>query len=330
MTLDHNDPSAHVTLPAWYGIARSSSVGRKRPITVERLGHRLVVWRDGDGRVVVHGARCPHRGADLGLGRVVHGELECPYHGFRFRSDGGCSAVPCEGPDYRPPKQMQTPRYHAAEHAGIIWLWPPNADEPTEDIPWFDAVPTSERGSCSSEMTWNVPFERVMEGMLDLHHTPFAHRGVMGGMGKRLDPFDVELLDDGLTVHAFGCMRRETDPVDGKRGMRFDLRLRFPGLMVGALLGMKLVVAMTPIDAENTFIVYRYVSQTPIVGRLIAWLAVVGEDRLVQVDDQRLQESTLPKAFDRADNCYVPADAAFLVWHKLYRQRRRTHLSLAS
>ena len=209
------------------------------------------------------------------------------------------------------------------ERGGFVWVWHPDAGEPTSSgPPWFDDVREGPRGSASAEMTWQVPLERVMEGMLDMHHAPFAHRRVMPTLGPRLDPFEVtaEGPDD---VVARGCLRKESEPADGEHGMAFRLRVRFPGLMAGELMGMKLVVAMTPIDAVSTYIVYRYVSDVPLFGKLLAWLAVRSEDRFVQVDDQRLQESTRPRAFDRGANCYVPADAAFLAWHRLYRQALR-------
>ena len=78
---------------AWYIIADAACVG-KRPVSVERFGTRLVLFRDERGALVAARARCPHRGADLGLGRVVDGAIECPYHGWRFDGHGACRAIP--------------------------------------------------------------------------------------------------------------------------------------------------------------------------------------------------------------------------------------------
>ena len=56
----------------------------------------LVVFRGEDGKVAVTDAYCPHLGANLGRGgKVVGNCIECPFHGWQFRSDNGkCVKIP--------------------------------------------------------------------------------------------------------------------------------------------------------------------------------------------------------------------------------------------
>ncbi len=61
----------------WYAVIESKTI-RTKPVSLKRLGMDLVAWRDTDGTAVVMPARCPHRGANLALGRVQAGTLECP------------------------------------------------------------------------------------------------------------------------------------------------------------------------------------------------------------------------------------------------------------
>ena len=70
-----------------YAVAHARSVPRNRPLSVRRFGKRLVLFRDREGAIVAGEAACPHRGADLGHGKVERGEIVCPYHGFRFGAD---------------------------------------------------------------------------------------------------------------------------------------------------------------------------------------------------------------------------------------------------
>ncbi|HLT39256.1 MAG TPA: Rieske 2Fe-2S domain-containing protein, partial [Enhygromyxa sp.] len=90
------EPEPVIIPECWYAIAEARAVRGDRPLGLERLGRRLVLWRDAAGEVACLPAACPHRGADLSLGRVRAGEIECRYHGFRFASSGACTAVPCE------------------------------------------------------------------------------------------------------------------------------------------------------------------------------------------------------------------------------------------
>ncbi|MGC8613613.1 MAG: Rieske 2Fe-2S domain-containing protein [Conexivisphaera sp.] len=68
----------------WYIVLNSDELKNGRLLKVRRLGMDIVFWRDGKNGVHAVDARCPHRGADLGLGKVVDGCVQCPYHGFLF------------------------------------------------------------------------------------------------------------------------------------------------------------------------------------------------------------------------------------------------------
>ncbi|ACY14415.1 aromatic ring-hydroxylating oxygenase subunit alpha [Haliangium ochraceum] len=323
-------PLAGFVEDCWYAILESRRL-RRRPQSVTRLGRRLVLWRDRRGRVLATDARCPHRGADLGLGRVREGEIECPYHGFRFDGAGACTRIPCEGGDYSIPAGMAVNSYAVTERYGLIWLWwpaggvcaDPVAAESLPPVPWFDEMPASLSGTTTETMEWQTPFTRAAEGMLDIHHAPFAHRGVMPGVGPVLDPYTVEV--EGDLIRSEGTLRKDTPEArQKKRGFRIGLHLRFPGLLLGTFgKRTRMVAAMTPVSEERTWIVFRYHVRMPVLGPLLAWLAALSELRLVQPDDQRMLEASTPEHLDTRDNRYVPADAGILQWHKLYRARMR-------
>ncbi|WP_437672872.1 Rieske 2Fe-2S domain-containing protein [Sorangium sp. So ce131] len=322
---------------AWYIIANARSVG-KRPVTIERFGTRIVLFRDGRGALVAARARCPHRGADLGLGRVVDGSIECPYHGFRFSADGRCVAMPCEGRAAvagGAGAALALTRFEVREHRGLVWLW--WGDRPGDGaadrrgdgaaelppLPWFDSLPPDERHAHTACMEWNVPFARAMEGMLDLHHLPFAHRPWAFGVGALLDPYDVRV--EGDVLHAEGVLRRDDGrPWDGRQGWKFVMEVRFPGVIRLSFGGTTLGLAgCAPIDAGRTLIVGRYYMPVPVIGRALAWLGLWLEFRLIQPGDQRMLESTEPRDPDLGGGRCVRADAGILAWHKMRRARLR-------
>ncbi len=41
---------------------------------------------------------CPHRGGPLAAGKLVAGELACPWHGFRFDPKSGAATIPTPHP----------------------------------------------------------------------------------------------------------------------------------------------------------------------------------------------------------------------------------------
>ena len=49
----------------WYPILESRQLRGKKPLGVTRLGEKLVLWREANGRIVCMPDRCPHRSAML-------------------------------------------------------------------------------------------------------------------------------------------------------------------------------------------------------------------------------------------------------------------------
>ena len=86
-------------LDAWYFVALSRDVAPASLKRHELLGEPVLVGRTRAGQVYAMRDICPHRAAPLSAGRLVEkpgeGEtIECCYHGWRFRPDGVCAAIP--------------------------------------------------------------------------------------------------------------------------------------------------------------------------------------------------------------------------------------------
>src|SRR3546814_11425224 len=64
---------------------------------------------------------CPHRFAPLSKGKIVSDQLQCPYHGLRFASNGQCVFNP-HG-DGVVPKAAVTRTYPVADNLGLVWGW---------------------------------------------------------------------------------------------------------------------------------------------------------------------------------------------------------------
>ncbi|UJR85346.1 Rieske 2Fe-2S domain-containing protein [Sandaracinus amylolyticus] len=299
-------------IEGWWVIAESREVQRA-PRSVTRMGERIVLWRDDRGVLHAHDARCPHRGVDLGEGRVVRGELECAYHGLRFDASGRCVAMPCEGAEARVPPRMQIARRIVREARGLVWMWRGSVrDAP---LPWPDVMPAHDRRAWTRTMIWDVPLSRVMEAMLDVHHFPFAHRRFSSGVGPRLDPWRVR-EEDGV-VRAEGTMREEK----ARRGWNVALEARLPAIVFLSFtpwLGG--FVACTPIDATHTWIVVRFFVDVPVIGALLARFALWTELTFVQPDDERMQLRTLRERNDLSECTLVRADAAIVAWDRLARK----------
>ena len=106
----------------WYFVANRQSILQAKLLQKTWMGEEIVAWCDGEGRVCVAVAVCPHLGSDLrpaAGGRVRDGCLVCPFHGFEFDVSGQCVATP-----FAPaPKAAKLKVFETREVLGMVFAW---------------------------------------------------------------------------------------------------------------------------------------------------------------------------------------------------------------
>ena len=95
--------------------------GTPKKITV--MGEALLAFRDTRGRVGIIDQHCPHRGANLWLGRNEECGIRCVYHGWKFDVEGRCVDMPTSYPDLNAKDKMRIKAYPAREQGGMIWAY---------------------------------------------------------------------------------------------------------------------------------------------------------------------------------------------------------------
>ena len=103
----------------WYALKPSKLV-RRKPSRVEFLGNNLAIWRNKDNQVVIQDDNCPHRGAQLSMGKVKNNCIECPYHGWAFDSEGSLIDVPADN-NSSLLKNTNIETFHTIESGGLVW-----------------------------------------------------------------------------------------------------------------------------------------------------------------------------------------------------------------
>lgn len=82
----------------WYFGIVGSKIKPGQMIQKERLGELVLFGRTHDGQAFAMTDICPHRAILLSGGEMVKTEtgtqVQCPYHGWRFRPDGQCANMP--------------------------------------------------------------------------------------------------------------------------------------------------------------------------------------------------------------------------------------------
>ncbi|HAD58813.1 MAG TPA: hypothetical protein DCG12_06190 [Planctomycetaceae bacterium] len=180
--LQSPDISEFSEFPAsWYRLCSSDAV-RGKPFARDVFDRRLVAYRDQTGDVVVMDAICSHLGADLGLGNVVGDCIECPFHGWKYGSDGRCREVPCAT---SPPDFAAQRVFPCEERHGSVYFF--NGPEPTFPLPFFlDEAPQDYCSIDPRGFTAPCSWYMVNAHAFDVQHFLSVH-------GRRLlEPLEVD------------------------------------------------------------------------------------------------------------------------------------------
>ena len=184
--------------PHWFPVAFARDVLEK-PVAVQLLDEKLVLWRTSDGTVRVARDLCLHRGVPLSLGSVDGDEIVCKYHGFRYAADGRCVKIPAL-PDTPIPPKLCLRTHPVREAFGLIWTQ--IVASPESPFPDFSG--------------WNAPGDvqvlpesvalkssagRQVEGFLDVSHFATVHAASFGEADNPTVPnYPVTPTPNGFTA----------------------------------------------------------------------------------------------------------------------------------
>ena len=178
----------------WYPGCQSKDL-RAAPVAITILKRPLALFRDGQGNPAAVEDRCLHRGATLTHGAVENGCLACPYHGWKYASDGSVAEIPAMPVGCRIPDHFRIPAYPCVEQDGFIWVCVDGHGTPApRRFPFL-----GERGWSSFVLKtiFRAPVDSCLENFLDCPHATTVHRSwFRSPTGKTIQAI-VRTLPDG-------------------------------------------------------------------------------------------------------------------------------------
>jgi len=325
--LPHAEARAEVTTKPnfltnlWYVAAVGGSLKRGSMRREMLCGQPVLLGRGADGRVFALRDICPHRAAPLSAGRFSNGDVECPYHGWRFTPEGQCSHIPSVLQDQKLDiGAIRVRNYPCREQDGLIWVYV--AADPRE-APAFGppVIPIAAANGEARPRFVEAQFfpceaDHAVVGLMDPAHGPFVHRAwwwrsegsihaksklhtpsfrgfTMAGHKPSSNSFAYKVLGGDLTTE-----------------IRFELPgLRFEHIRVGRreVLGF---TAVTPKEDETTLVTQVFYWTVPWLRAIKPLFrpfarAFLGQDRrIVELQNQGLKFSPPQMLIQDAD---IPA-----------------------
>ena len=323
-------PSPSALRRCWHPVGYARGLA-DAPVAVTLLDEPVVLWRDSAGTVRAFRDVCVHRGTALSLGAVEGDEIVCPYHGWRYRGDGACTAIPQLADPARVPARARAMTFRCVERHGLVWV---ALDEPRWPLPEVpELADPAWRVVCTGPFAWRSDASRQVENFTDFGHFSFVHRGLLGDPDKPVVA-PHEVVADGHVLHySYGRPDQpntEAFPVfaagerkEETRRTRYALHLPY--------------TIVEHIDwGGPDGMVYFFASQPVSADRCIGYCLVARNYNLDQPDevmqdfertifgqDQRIVESQRPEQvpFDLAAELHLTFDAVAVA----YRRAMRAH-----
>lgn len=304
----------------WYAVLTEKQV-KRAPVAVRRFGRPLVLWRGAGGEIHSAIDACPHRGAALSRGRVVDGELICPYHGLRFGQEGACTHVPAH-PDRGAPASMRLASLPTRTARGLVWVFHGSA-RPLPPIPWDDAFEAElrEGGGTFVDLCdrFDVSYLRVMENLTDYHHVAHVHRHT-APVAAEITAFEAERRGSHVFVRGrLGHAGERSSMVASTHIVAPCLaNLHFEGLA-------RFAVIATPIDEDSLWLFARY-SQTalrvPGLDPLLTWALGAFDYRLLQrhQDVPVWRSQRLADPADIGRYTLLPSDEGVRLYFEIHKE----------
>ncbi len=230
----------------WFQVCEPDEVAVGAARALFYFDRHLVAWRDEEEHLHVMDAFCPHLGAHLGHGGTVAGcEIQCPFHGWRFDTEGTNVDIPYST---RTNKRARIRTYPTLEVNGksLVWFHPDPEVGPQWDVP---ALPELEGGEffgpIRTRHTVMAHAQELGENAVDSAHFRYVHNTAEV-------PEITDYVTDGPVADMRSIQKFPTPRgvVDGKiESLGYG-----PGVSIvrfSGIIDTLLVSSTTPIDAEQ-------------------------------------------------------------------------------
>jgi len=277
------------------------------------LEEPIVIGREHNGTPFALRDVCPHRGVPLSAGKLFSPKssgcdasaVECPYHGWKFRTDGRCAEIPSlvSGQEMDI-ERIRVRAYPVREVQGNIWIYMASDAHP-DAVPTIDPpqVPHFENGrpGIRETMTFSCHIDHAVVGLMDPAHGPFVHQSWWWRSSKSIHEKAKDFVpsERGFTMVAHTPSKNSKAYKILGGAPTTEISFQLPGIRIETIRAGKHTIcgltAVTPVSENETEITQTFYWTLPFMG-LVKPIArqflrsFLGQDRdMVNLQQQGLK-----------------------------------------
>jgi len=317
----------------WYMAVAGQDLKPGRMLGRVLLEQPVLLGRDRAGAPFALRDLCPHRGVALSAGAFDGQEVRCPFHGWRFGTDGQCRAIPSQvEPARLTPDKVRVRRYPCREVQGNVWIFlGPAGEEPAggpPEIPEIGALAPQ----VATTLVFQTDLDNAVYGLLDPAHTPYVHEGALW---RR--PTTLKLKTKHYVPSELGFTMSRHEPAGNTVAYRLmggrpttEISFRLPGVRLEHIkLGRHHIcnmTAMTPIGRKQTQVVNLLYWTNPALTLLKPALSRIAR-RFLGQDQWIVDLQNRAAAYDPPTMLVGDADTLQRWYLRLKREWRRSRAS---
>jgi phenylpropionate dioxygenase-like ring-hydroxylating dioxygenase large terminal subunit len=247
----------------WYVACHSGFLIKGKTIEKEIDGDKILFGRDEEGKVFALKNQCPHRGIPLTYGEFDGKEIECCYHGWKFKTNGTCTKIPALPPDSKlDVSKVRAAYYLVRELNGIVFIYMPRDMRKPEqlDESLFPQIPLP-KGESFDYVTagfMGCSLDHSVIGLIDPAHVPYVHQSWYFRNKKNAKLKTKKFAPSHL---GFTMVRHEPSKNSAaykllKKEQTTEISFQIPGIRIEHIKvgddDIILLTALVPINAEET------------------------------------------------------------------------------
>jgi phenylpropionate dioxygenase-like ring-hydroxylating dioxygenase large terminal subunit len=305
----------HIFSKTWQYVGNVNQVIEQGDyFTCEVAQERLVIIRDKDDQVKAFYNVCPHRGGKIADGQGNRKILQCPYHGWTFKTDGSLNKAPnFQGVENFDPAEfcLQSVNLSIQDPFIFVNLDPHAApiEETVESM--FNENDSYQLGTLKKahtiQYTIKANWKLVVDNFLECYHCPVAHPGFVDVLD--MQNYSIHLRKyhsvQGAPVKATGPSQpygaaENLQEAEVQEGRYYWL---WPNMMLNIYPGPGNMSTnkIIPIDHETTLAVYEFYfkdeNPTPEQKELIKFIDQVQQEDIII--NEYVQQGYRSRAFNQ-------------------------------
>lgn len=178
-------------LPLFWKIGKSNNFKKNISKKITFNDFPICIYRDNDEKLIAISDICVHRGASLSSGKIINNCIQCPYHGWEYKS-GVIDNVP--GCPEMNKKTFGVPRFEVNEINDDIYIRPSfdiNSEKGNKHNHTIYIPPEALDNNyvrISGMKKIKMPNQLITENILDMLHISYVH-----SFGNSLSPIPFEI-----------------------------------------------------------------------------------------------------------------------------------------